>query len=423
MKLKKILAVLLAVAMLGAMSAAVFAEEDAVVTTAAAPAFTLRVEGVKSNLYYGTVELVEGESVLKALCRVLDAQGISYDVQGSDYGEFLNAVGEDVSAQFGGWDGWLYYVNGVDVAVGIDTYVPAAGDSVLVCYADPYGDPATLLPTVTATRARTGEVTLNASAQTAVYAEDWSVSYVSVPAADVKVFVDGAEYVTDENGNAVLSAEDSAKESISVQIEKFAENGKPLVVRLAPDFAIDLTAVTAPAFSDVEEGKWYTEPVNAAAAAGLVNGFTDGTFRPAALITRAEVAAILYRMAGSPEVEAKAVFNDVAADNWAAKAVTWCAENGIVNGSAGSFMPTQTVTRQDLATMLVRLNTNVLHKELPADAEAPAFADNDQIAAYAAEAVYLLQKAGIVNGTDGNFNPRSGASRAEVCKMAMGLMG
>lgn len=416
MKLKKILAVLLVLAMMGTMCVAVFAED------AAAPTITLRVEGVESNLYYGQAELKEGDTVLKVLCRVLDEKKISYDVQSSEYGAFLAGIGEDTSARFGGWDGWLYYVNGVDVAVGIDTYAPAAGDSVLVCYADPYGDPPTLLPTVEASRALTGIVTLSAVAQTAVYGEDWSVTYVNVPAADVKMTVDGVEYVTDANGQAVLSAEDSAKETVSVQIEKFAENGKPLVVRLAPDFAIDLTKVAAPAFADVEEGKWYTPFVHSAIAAGLVNGFPDGTFRPTAQISRAEVAAILYRMAGSPEVEAKAVFADVAVDNWAAKAITWCADNGIVNGNAGNFMPTQSVTRQDLATMLVRMNEQVLHKELPADAEAPAFADNDQIAAYAAEAVYILQKAGIVNGTDGKFNPRSGASRAEVCKMALGLM-
>ena len=56
-------------------------------------------------------------------------------------------------------------------------------------------------------------------------------------------------------------------------------------------------------------------------------------------------------------------------------------------------------------------------------AEAPAFADNDQIAAYASEAVYLLQKAGIVTGADGRFQPAATATRGQVCKMLAGLVG
>ena len=59
---------------------------------------------------------------------------------------------------------------------------------------------------------------------------------------------------------------------------------------------------------------------------------------------------------------------------------------------------------------------------LPETAEAPAFADNDKIASYAAEAVYLLQKAGIVTGSEGRFNPTATASRGELCKMLSGLM-
>ena len=60
---------------------------------------------------------------------------------------------------------------------------------------------------------------------------------------------------------------------------------------------------------------------------------------------------------------------------------------------------------------------------LSQEGEAPAFADNDQIAAYASEAVYLLQKAGIVTGADGRFQPAATATRGQVCKMLAGLVG
>lgn len=416
--MKKVIALLLSLMM--AASLCVFAEGEA--PAVAEPAqVTLRVEGVAANLYYGPVALDEGDSVLTVLCRGLDEKEVPYDVQDGDYGKYLAAVGEDAAAKFGGWDGWVYYVNGVEGAVGIDAYNPVAGDSILVCYTDAYGDPPTLMPTLTASRAKTGIVTLTAAAQVAVYAEDWSVSYVTTPAAGAKLTVDGAEYITDEQGRVVLSAEDSAKEQIAVQIEHFAENGKPLVIRFAPDYVFALD-VRAEPFTDVAEGVWYAPFVEKMAAAGLVNGYEDNSFKPMSTITRAEVAAILYRMAGAPAVEAKEIFSDVPATLWCAKAVTWCADNGIVLGADGKFMPSANVTRQDLAVMINRMNEKVLKIKLPADGEAPAFADNADIAAYASEAIYTLQKAGIVNGADGKFNPLGTATRAEACKMLSGLM-
>lgn len=72
--------------------------------------------------------------------------------------------------------------------------------------------------------------------------------------------------------------------------------------------------------------------------------------------------------------------------------------------------------------MLVRYQQKVVGAALPETAEAPAFADNDKIASYAAEAVYLLQKAGIVTGSEGRFNPTATASRGELCKMLSGLV-
>ena len=95
---------------------------------------------------------------------------------------------------------------------------------------------------------------------------------------------------------------------------------------------------------------------------------------------------------------------------------------GIGRGADGKFNSNAPVTRQDLAVMLMRYQEKVVKAELPKTADAEAFLDNDQIAPYAAEAVYLLQKAGIVNGTDGKFNPSATATRGQLCKMLSGLV-
>ena len=111
------------------------------------------------------------------------------------------------------------------------------------------------------------------------------------------------------------------------------------------------------------------------------------------------------------------------AEDWCAKEVAWAAEVGVVNGKGdGTFAPNASITRQDLALMLSRFAEKVLNKTLPETAEAPAFADNADIAAYASEAVYQLQKAGIVSGVDGSFRPLDCANRAVTCQMLDNLL-
>ena len=117
-------------------------------------------------------------------------------------------------------------------------------------------------------------------------------------------------------------------------------------------------------------------------------------------------------------------FADVAQDAAYAEAVRWAASEKIVNGFGdGTFRPEEPVTRQDLAVMLMRFCETVLQRDLPADQPAPTFTDAGQIALYAAESIYHLQKAGIVTGSDGAFRPLDGAQRCEAAKMLVLLVG
>ena len=87
------------------------------------------------------------------------------------------------------------------------------------------------------------------------------------------------------------------------------------MVRFAPDYQLQLKAEEKPlTFSDVTEDDWYYTAVMAMAEKKAVNGYSDGAFRPNNNISRAEVAVILYRLAGSPETETAASFFDVKAE-------------------------------------------------------------------------------------------------------------
>ena len=111
-------------------------------------------------------------------------------------------------------------------------------------------------------------------------------------------------------------------------------------------------------FTDVAEGAWYYDAVMWAAENGIVLGIGDGTvFAPDANVTREQMVTILYRYAKSPEVkEAELTFADAAdVSDWAAQAVAWAAENGVVKGVGDNkFAPKDNTTRA--ATAQVCMN-------------------------------------------------------------------
>ena len=112
-------------------------------------------------------------------------------------------------------------------------------------------------------------------------------------------------------------------------------------------------------FSDVTSSDWFFEDVAAAYQLGLMNGVSAYEFAPKAPLSRAMVAAMLYRMAGSPAAYyGGRQFTDVADGKWYSSAIRWASQMGIVTGfQDGSFRPNENVTRVQLAAMLFRLRS------------------------------------------------------------------
>jgi len=383
---------------------------------------TLRVEGISKNLLYTDVTVAPGTSVYNLLLEQLQRNNITYV---DDNGYFTD-IGGETAGTFGGWDGWIYYVNGKEAAVGMTDCVLQDGDSVLVCYSDAYGTPATLLPQVTATRNASGIVTLTFAGTFTRYDENWNATAVTIGIDNAAVTVDGVAYTTNAAGSVILSEADSAKDSVALQIEKTDENGRPLAVRLAPDFTFDLTGVTfaVPQFTDVAEGLWYTDYVQQLAQLGVASGDGNGAFRPTDNISRAEVVKMLAVLAGADLSQpSETHLSDVQEGLWYAPYMQWAVDAGIVQPYFLRVYPTDDITRQDLAVMLMRFSKKVLQRDLSADQPAPTFADAGQIASYAAESIYHLQKAGIVTGSGGAYRPLDGAQRCEVAKMLVLLAG
>lgn len=106
-------------------------------------------------------------------------------------------------------------------------------------------------------------------------------------------------------------------------------------------------------YSDVSAGQWYNNAVSTMTRAGIVNGYPDGTFRPNAPITRAEMAKIIALFAKLDKSTDR--FPD-AAGHWAEAYIRLAAGNGWIEGYPdGTFRPNQSITRAETVTMIDRV--------------------------------------------------------------------
>lgn len=166
------------------------------------------------------------------------------------------------------------------------------------------------------------------------------------------------------------------------------------------------------------ERVWYFPYVYAAYDAGLMKGVGEDRFAPESHLTRAQMAMLLYRMAGAPEVQAENLFTDVQNDEWYTSAVLWAAEHKVVYGYGdGRFRPNGDITRQEAVVMLARFAA-LQEVELKKTVEPQAFTDEAKISEWAKEAVKLCTEAGILEGyPDGSFRPWNLITRAEAAKI------
>ena len=196
----------------------------------------------------------------------------------------------------------------------------------------------------------------------------------------------------------------------------------------------------AASFKDVPSGQWYTSWVDKASDQGLMSGFTDpatgrptGYFGPDEPLTRAQVATVLWRMAGGPS-SGHASFPDVERGSWYDAPVAWCVKAGVVTGytsgpDRGHFRPDRPVTRQELATMVYRY---AKHAGMDvADPDPTAFrstTDWRTVDSWASEALTWTAAAGVLSGVDnhdGTYSvvPFGTATRAMAAKVFVVLSG
>lgn len=170
-------------------------------------------------------------------------------------------------------------------------------------------------------------------------------------------------------------------------------------------------------FTDVKADAWYHDYVVKMADAGIVNGVGNGKFDPDGQLTRAQIATMLYRLAGEPEVEGECTFSDVKKGSWYDKAVTWAETNSIVNGvGGGKFDPDGKVTREQFVAMMYRWAGSP-----ETEGDLSAFADAKTVSGWAEAAMKWAVENEIIGGSkiDGklSIDPKGNATRAQAAKI------
>ncbi len=194
------------------------------------------------------------------------------------------------------------------------------------------------------------------------------------------------------------------------------------LLMLAGATVIPATAAGGTPFSDVKDGKWYTEAIKYAYENELMNGMTETTFEPDSPMSRAMLVTVLWRSENSAAPKGESPFTDLKA-KWYKQAVAWAYENDVVKGTTEtSFSPDAPVTREQIATIFFRF-AQYRGRDTAARDSVDKFPDGAKVSKYAKTAMEWAVGVGLISGTkEGNktlLDPKGNATRAQVATILM----
>ena len=179
-------------------------------------------------------------------------------------------------------------------------------------------------------------------------------------------------------------------------------------VRKAHTIAVSFATIKT--FVDVPAGSYYEDAVDWAVENGITQGTDDTHFSPDGICTRAQAVTFLWRAAGSPEPETRAMpFTDVPVGSYYYDAVLWAVESGITKGTSETmFSPDATCSRAQIVTFLWR------SQKSPAVGSLNPFTDVSANAYYT-DAVLWAVEENITKGTTATtFSPDTDCTRAQI---------
>jgi hypothetical protein len=165
-------------------------------------------------------------------------------------------------------------------------------------------------------------------------------------------------------------------------------------------------------FKDVSSSDANAIYITYLANQGLINGFPDGTYRPAEGLTRAQAAVLFCQAGGISPVGGESTFSDVSSDHWAAPYITAAAQAGYITGFPdGSFHPEESLSRCQGMSLFLRLTHQSLN-----EAELPPLLDIDR-SHWAAPALATALAAGMIETVETNaINPDQPLNRGDLAR-------
>lgn len=240
----------------------------------------------------------------------------------------------------------------------------------------------------------------------AVYPEGWRNSYyfsfegLGGYIADAEAITGTAVSAADKQyvQDKMTALQNEFNETFAkVELKNATETSRQMAAKAHATALAMIDYLTEGSFNDVAAGSWYADAVKNVVNKGLMAGTGKDTFAPDNQVTRAMMWTVLARLDGK----------DVSgASTWYAKAMTWAIEKGVSDGT----FPTNSITREQLATMLWRAAGSPEAKGALTN-----FNDAASVSSWATQAMTWAVEQGLISGMgDGALNPQGNATRAQL---------
>jgi len=194
-------------------------------------------------------------------------------------------------------------------------------------------------------------------------------------------------------------------------------DGEPVAIIKAQAKGIYMILETPKSFDDIST-HWAKKDIEQLASKLIINGKNGSVFDPDGDVTRAEFVAMMVRALGISEIRGRQSFMDVPARAWYAKELGVAVTSGLVSGyEDGSFRPNAKITRAEMAAILDRAMKYAKYN-VKSGVKDTSFNDESNIPNWAKGSVQLMTNEGIIKGyDDGTFKPNKNATRGETAAM------
>ncbi len=386
----------------------------------------VRIEGIEDNILNEEVTVKGSLNVLNAIKKALDRENISYNIEKSQYGAYIKGINGEVAGKFGGWDGWLFLVNGISASESADSIKVNDGDYILLYYG--MFEPDTLIPKISAPNTVKAGKRFTVKVSSSYY--DWNDNAEKeVFIENATVEINGEKYSTDKNGEAEISV--LTPGDYEIKVYKNNISSYPSIVRSEP-FYISVEKQSSPQsggfrtevkeeqkeitgtnkkeaepFLDENEvSDWAKDSVKKAQERNLIEG-DHQKFNPKSKMTRAEFATVMCRVLELEEEETEP-FDDVKKTDWYYDSVQKVKKYGIMDGvGENKFEALSYITREQMAVIICRAYN------LKSEGE-NIIKDFDIVSSWAKDSVKTVYSLRLMQGDNKEFLPLENVSR-EMC--------